>query len=212
MIYCVMPTKSTTAWWTGAAFAVAAALAAITLAVFGADARGTVIALRVTARFSFLLFWLAYAGGGLAALLGPALQPLRRRGRELGLAFAAAHLVHAGLIGWLCWIGAAPAAGVFRFFAPPLGCVYLLALFSAGRLQRALGRAWRPLRTLAMSYIAYAFAADFLRDPLGHDTAHLVAYLPFAVLSVAGPALHVWPLLPPPGRFRLLPKTPDRWY
>jgi hypothetical protein len=86
------------AWWMAGAFAAAAALAVAVLAAFGADERGTVFALRVTARFSFLLFWLAYTGGGLALLVGPALTPLKQRGRELGLAFASAHLVHAGLI------------------------------------------------------------------------------------------------------------------
>ena len=73
---CLMPTKPTTAVWMGAAFAAAAALAGIALAAFGAGERGTDIALKVTARFSFLLFWLAYAGGGLAAA---ARSPAARR-------------------------------------------------------------------------------------------------------------------------------------
>jgi hypothetical protein len=60
------------------------------------------VALRMTARWSFLLFWVAYAGGALATLFGPALAPLSGRGREFGLAFAAAHLVHIGLVIWLC--------------------------------------------------------------------------------------------------------------
>lgn len=191
-----MLTKLPTALWMGSAFAAATALAAVALAVFGAGEHGTVTALRVTARFSFVLFWLAYTGGGLAALLGPALRPLKRCGRELGLAFAAAHLVHVGLIIWLCWIGAAPVSGVFRFFAPPLACVYILVLFSFPRLQQMLGHTgWRLLRTTAMTYIAYAFATDFLRDPLGRSISHVVEYLPFAALSVAGPILYFVPLL-----------------
>jgi hypothetical protein len=190
----------------GAAFAAAAVLAATAFAAFGAGERGTDIALQATARLSFLLFWLAYAGSGVAALLGPAAQPLRRHGRDFGLAFAAAHLVHVGLVGWLCWIGAAPVAGVFLFFGPPLVLVYVLALFSIRHLQQALGRTgWRLLRTAGMTYIAYAFAVDFLREPLFDGAKHIVEYLPFAVLSVAGPVFYLVALLPSAGRTRKAP-------
>lgn len=183
--------------WMGSAFGTAAVLAAIVLAVFGAGKPGTVDALQVTARFSFLLFWLAYAGGGLAVLLGPPLQPLQRHGRDFGLAFAAAHLVHIGLVAWLCWIGATPAIEVFRFFVPPLAVVYILALFSMRSLQQVLGRMlWGLLRTVGMTYIAYAFAADFLTSPLSGNTTHIVMYAPFAVLTVAGPVLHAISLVP----------------
>src|SRR5471032_2431457 len=103
-----MRASSITVLWMGSAFVAATALAAIVLAIFGTGKLGTVDALQMTARFSFLLFWLAYAGGGAVLLLGPALQPLQRHGRDLGLAFAAAHLVHMGLVAWLCWIGARP--------------------------------------------------------------------------------------------------------
>jgi hypothetical protein len=84
--------------WMGAAFLIAFAFAAIVLAIFGAGDRGTELALRVTARWSFLLFWLAYCGGAIAWLCGPGLAGLARRGRELGLAFASAQLVL--LLGW----------------------------------------------------------------------------------------------------------------
>jgi hypothetical protein len=66
-----------------AAFLVAFALAAIILVVFGVGERGTAIALRATARWSFLLFWCAYAGGAIA-WLWPRLNELAQRGRELG--------------------------------------------------------------------------------------------------------------------------------
>jgi hypothetical protein len=185
----------------GSAFAAAAVLAAATLAVFGAGERGTDIALQATARLSFLLFWLAFAGSGLALIAPPVLQPLKRHGRDFGLAFASAHLVHVGLVVWLCWIGAAPNAGTFRFFVPPLLFVYVLALFSIRRLQQALGRnGWWWLRNVAMVWIAYAFAVDFLRYPLLDGPKHLVEYLPFALLSIAGPVLFLLSLLPPTWR------------
>jgi hypothetical protein len=46
------------------------------------------MALRATARWSFVLFWLASVGGALAPLFGSRFQALARRGRDLGLAFA----------------------------------------------------------------------------------------------------------------------------
>ena len=80
------------------AFGIALVLAAAVLAIKGVDAKSLVIALRLTARWSFLLFWVAYAGGAMATLFGPALEPLARRGREFGLAYAAAQLIHLGLV------------------------------------------------------------------------------------------------------------------
>lgn len=186
-----MRARSTTWLWMVSAFAAAAVLAAIVLAVLGAGKHGTVVALQISARFSFLIFWLAYAGGGLAVLLGAAAQPLQPHGRDLGLGFAAAHLVHVALVVWLCWIGGTPARAVFIFFLPPLATVYILALLSIGSLQRMPGYTlWRVLRTVGMTYIAYAFGADFVGAPLGGDARHIILYFPFAVLGVAGPVLH----------------------
>jgi hypothetical protein len=177
--------------WTGSAFAANAVIAALVLAVYGAGKLGTDHALQITARFSFLLFWLAYASGGLALLIGPAAEFLRRHGRYFGLAFAAAHLVHLGLVVWLCWIGDTPGRGLFVFFVPPAVVLYVLALFSIPTLQQRLGRTlWTVLRTVGMTYIAYVFAVDFLSQPFGGGTTNSVLmYTPFAILSVAGPVL-----------------------
>lgn len=176
----------------GAAFIAAAVVAAIVLIVFGTGKAGIIAALQITARFSFLLFWLAYAGGGLALLFGTWLRPLQRHGRDFGFAFASAHLVHIALVVWLCWIGATPGRDVFVFFVPPLIVVYALALFSLQPLRQALGRTlWALLRTVGMTYIAYAFAVDFLGAPFSGNTTRIAMYAPFAILSVAGPLLHL---------------------
>src|SRR3954451_20057817 len=90
--------RSVTTIWMSAAFGTAFGLAAITLAISGTGTTGLTRALRVTARFSFLLFWLGYTGGALKTLFGPSFQPIAWRGRDFGLAFAAAHLVHIGLV------------------------------------------------------------------------------------------------------------------
>jgi hypothetical protein len=168
----------------------ALALTGLVFAALGPGERGTHVALQVTARLSFLLFWPAYAGGALTALFGPTFQPLKRSARVFGLAFASAHLVHLGLVGWLSYIGAAPSRGTFVFFGVAALWTYLLALFSIGRLQQTLGpKGWGILRTIGLNYIAYAFAVDFLKYPLLGDVKHSVGYLPFAILAVGGPML-----------------------
>jgi len=165
----------------GAAFLVAVALAAILLALFGAGNGSTELALRVTARWSFLLFWLAYAGGAMARLFGPPFAGLARCGRELGLAFASAQLVHVGLVLRLFHgLGRGMA-----FFWVGILCTYLLALFSLPQLRDGLGpRLWRTFRTIALEYIALVFAADFILLPLlqGGFANYPLTYLPFALM------------------------------
>jgi hypothetical protein len=104
-------------------------LAIIMLMTRGAGVHGTQTALAATARVSFLWFWAAYAGGALTTLFGPAFLQVKRQGRELGLTFAAALLVHLMLVSWLCWIGAVPGAGVFTLFGTAAGFTFLLAVF-----------------------------------------------------------------------------------
>ena len=171
------------------AFLVALVLALSTLSVAGAGDDGTRIALRITARWSYLLFWPAYAGAALATVAGPAFQPLARRGRELGLAFAAAHLPHLGLVLWLYHISAQPPVSTFTlvFFGVAVWFTYLLAILSLGSMNSALRpAAWRTLRTLGVEYIALAFLVDFLRNPLTGGWRTLIAYGPFVALALGG--------------------------
>jgi hypothetical protein len=176
--------------WIGSAFCAAFGLAAVVLAALGPGERGTDVALQVTARLSFLLFWPAYAAGAMTELFGPAFEPLKRRAREFGLAFASAHLVHIALVAWLIHIGAAPSRPTFVFFGVAVLWTYLLALFSIARLQQTLGsRGWRLLRVVGLNYIAFAFAVDFLRFMQFGSFIDLVGYVPFTVLSVVGPLL-----------------------
>jgi hypothetical protein len=152
--------------WMGAAFIIAFALAALVLVIFGAGNRGTELALQTTARWSFLLFWLAYAGGAMARLCGSRLGGLAQRGRELGLAFASTHLVHVGLVLWLLHIATGPAGAMIIFWVGIL-CTYLLALFSLPRLRDALGPwLWWIFRTIGIEYIAFVFGVDFILVPL----------------------------------------------
>jgi len=180
------------AMWIGSAFAAGLLLAGLVLATFGAGERGTLIGLQATARLSFVLFWLAYTGSALNQLFGATFQPVKRRGREFGLAFASAHLPHLGLVAWLSYIGDPPARGTFVFFGIAVFWTYLIVLFSIARVQRMLPRkAWSLLLAFGLNYIAYAFAVDFLRHPRLGDISYLIEYLPFAILSVLGPILRL---------------------
>jgi hypothetical protein len=192
-------------WWLAAAFGAELGLAITALGVEGPGVAGTRLALVITARFSFLLFWLAYAGGALCALFGPAFLPLKRRAREFGLAFAAAQLVHLGLVAWLCYLGAVPSAATFVLFGIAVFWLYLIALLSTGRPQRMFNPlARRLIFFVGLNYIAYAFAVDFLASPLRGGAKHILFYLPFAALSIAGPGLRLAAFLlrlrPKPGR------------
>jgi hypothetical protein len=189
--------------WMSAAFAMAAVMAASVLAIYGTKPRAINFALFITARWSFLLFWLAYTAGGLAVLFGRVAQPIARHSREFGLSFAAAHLVHIGLVVWLCLIGSAPGWDLFYFFAPPLLVLYVIALFSIPTLHEKLSvPLWAILRTGGMSYIAYAFGVDFLADPFSRDFKRILVYAPFAVMTVTGPVLHLLWLVSPLWRER----------
>jgi hypothetical protein len=179
--------------WMGAAFAAALAITAITLVLHGTDNKATRLALELTARFSFVLFWLTYAGGAIATLFR--IEALAGRGREFGLAFAAAHLVHIGLVIWLgVLMGKVPlSGGLLLFFMVGLAFTYLLAFLSFGG-AKALGPLWKPLRFIGMNYILIAFARDFILPvlypkPAQYNVAHFVAYAPFAAACIAAPLL-----------------------
>ena len=179
--------------WMGLAFIIALVLAIIVLVIFGAGERGTELALRATARWSFLLFWPAYVGSAMALVFGQRFDGLARRGRELGLAFASAQLVHVGLVLWLYYMAVGPG-GAMVFFWLGILCTYLLALFSLPWLQSLLGpRLWRLFRTITLEYIALAFATDFILGPLharGFDKFP-PTYLPFVLMLIGGAGLRI---------------------
>ena len=153
---------------------------------------GIILALRLTARLAFPLFWLAYTGGALATLLGLRFEPLRRQGRMFGLTFAASMTVHLSLVATLCVIGATPAANVFVIFGTAAVCMYMLALFSIARLRQALGpRGWKVLSFVAMNYVALAFLDDFRTDFFAGGLKHALFYWPFLALTLIAPVLRL---------------------
>jgi hypothetical protein len=181
----------------GMAFLIAAALTAIVLSIFGAESRGTILALQATARWSFVLFWPAYAGSSIAAFCGSYLKGLTRRGREFGLAFASAQLVHIGLVAWLFHISAGPEDAMTFFWIGTI-CTYLLALLSFAPFRNVVApRFWRAIRLIALEYIALVFAADFILDPLQSKglRGYPQSYLPFALMLVVGAVFRVTALI-----------------
>jgi hypothetical protein len=182
-----------TAIWMGTAFAIALAVAVLVLVLDGAENQGVRLALELTARWSFLLFWLAYAGNAVAVLFGPRI--LAGHARDFGLAFASAHLVHVGLVIWLGTIlGRVPlSGGLLLFFLIGLLFTYLLAFLSFGG-AKALGPLWPPLRFVGMNYILIAFGRDFVMPvlypkPVQVNLGHFAFYAPFMVLAIAAPLL-----------------------
>jgi hypothetical protein len=172
-------------------FAAELTLTAALLALVGTDDNGVDVGLLATARLAYGFFLLAYIGGALATLFGPAFDGLRQHGREFGLAFAAALSVHLALVTWICLLGDLPPVSTFVVFGIAALCVYGLALFSVARLQQWIGRrAWTGFRFLAMNYIACVFADDFLRVAPTLTIDYLLDYLPFALLAMASPALY----------------------
>jgi hypothetical protein len=178
----------------GLAFGVALLLAAAVLITRGVDENSLKAALFITARWSFLFFLLAYAGGALASLSG---LRMLARGREYGLSFAAAHLVHLFLVGWL-WIllnhAPLPIGGVV-FFMGAMGFTYSLALLSFGAWSHVMrSTAGRIFVFIALNYILLAFTSDFFHgalNALGPQGSRrtIIEYFPFAVLCVLAPLL-----------------------
>jgi hypothetical protein len=184
--------NAVTVIWMGAALLVALGLAASALAGKPINRASITGALVVTARFSFLLFWPAYAGGALAALGGPRWRAWARYGREFGVAYAAAQLVHFALVGWLIPVARQPLVdGIMPFFA--LGAVWtaILAISSADRGGVFDTEIWRVLRNLGVDYIALVFFSDLVLVPIHKRIENSSVYIVFSIAIIAGALLRV---------------------
>jgi len=182
--------KGTTTEWMAGALIVALAIVLIvrTVAAPGARVSG---ALQATARWSFILFWCAYAGNALAVVFGPRFQAIAHRCRDFALAYASAHLAHIGMVAWMMLTSDTPF-GRFEliFFGTAIFWTYLLALLSIKTLAARLDpKLLRTLRTIGVEYIALVFLAGFARNPFQGGIVNLVIYLPFLALAIAGPLL-----------------------
>jgi hypothetical protein len=183
--------RLTTREWMAASFLVGLAIVLVIRVGAGPGERVD-MALRATARWSFLLFWLASAGGALATLFGSRFQALARRARDFGLAFASAHLAHLGVVAWLYVSDNPPARSTLIFFGIAAIWTYVLAILSIKRLSAGLNpRVWRTVRTLGVEYIGLAFLTDFAKHPFQGGVLDVANYLPFLALAIAGPILRL---------------------
>lgn len=185
-----------TAKWMAGSFATA--LAIIVVCRLGAGPGERVAgALRTTARWSFLLFWLASVGRALMTVFGQRFQALAAHARDLGLSYASAHLGHLGVVAWVYYYAIAhgteaPSQNALVFFGVGVFWTYLIALLSFDSFAAKLGaRTCRILRIIGVEYIALAFFVDFYKSPFHNGFAHIAGYAPFVALSVAGPVLRL---------------------
>jgi hypothetical protein len=179
--------------WMCAAFCAALILAVVVLGAMGTGEKGTGIALHLTGRLSFLLFWPAYAGGAMAALFGARFDILARHGRDFGLAYASAQLVHVGLVARLVSMSDAPTLeSIMPFFAVGVVWTYVLALSSVKRLSNLFSPSLlQILRNIGLEYLALVFFADLVLLPIQTHTNRPLEYLPFSALIIVGPILRM---------------------
>lgn len=198
-----------------AAFCASLAVTVAVLGVAGAGERGTSIALQLTGRLSFLLFWPAYAGAAAAVLFAPRFAFLARHGRDFGLAYAAAQLVHIGLVAHIISLSKGPftAGSLMPFFAVGVVWTYLLAASSVKRVARLFNPSvLQALRNIGLEYLMVVFFVDLMQTPIFENVKHPLEYWPFAILLVAGVVLRVaalaqrWSGLRPPWRSATLPQ------
>jgi hypothetical protein len=201
--------RSGPVFWMCVAFCAALALSVFVLAALGTGERGTSIALQLTGRFSLLLFWPAYAGSATAALFGPRFSILANRGRDFGLAYASAQLVHLGLVTHIVLMsGRLTLESIMPFFAVGVLWTYLLALSSVESIANLFTPGFlRVLRNIGLEYLALVFFVDFVMQPIGHHFRHLLAYLPFSILIILGPILRMTALMKRSGQFRSAPRS-----
>lgn len=192
-----MKPASQTRLWMGAAFGAALVLAGGAVMMKGLGPSGTGVGLRLTARLSYLFFWLAYVGGATAILFGPAFGAIARHTREFSLAFASAQLVHVGLVLWRAWISAPQSLldAVMPFFAIGIIWTYLLAVSSVNCVHNMFGPySLKVFRTIGSEYIALTFFTDFVvleHQPLQYPVLSALLYVPFWGMLVAGPLLRI---------------------
>ena len=160
----------------------------------GTGGDGVIVGLRLTARFSYAFFWLAYVGGATAILFGPSFSFIAQRVRELGLAFASAQAVHVGLVVWLAMISRPQPIidAVMPFFALGVVWTYLLAALSMDRARDVFSPLMlKVIRTIGSEYIALTFFTDFVLVHQYPPPHAALLYLPFWIMLLLGPLLRL---------------------
>lgn len=135
----------------------------------GFNDENLLILLRLTARAAFMIYLVVFVARPLRQLFATqATRWLLRERRSLGIAFAAIHTVHLGLIA--CRFGSNPeleysvSGGFVGGIAYLL--LYLMLITSFDAPARAIGpQAWRRLHKTGLYVIGFVFVATLLPDP-----------------------------------------------
>lgn len=162
------------------------AMSVVVLAVAGTDEAGVSLWVRSTARSSLALLLLVYTARPLVALshARPIGRLLAHR-RELGLAFAVSHGLHAIGIAWL-------VLGFGRQIAPVtaalggLGYAFIVAMAatSSDAAVRRMGRRrWKLLHRAGVHYLMLVFAATYM--PMAVAERALIPVIASALILVA---------------------------
>jgi DMSO/TMAO reductase YedYZ heme-binding membrane subunit len=163
----------------------------------GRDA--TRLALRLTARLSFVYFMLAFVASPLARLRPGALSRwLVRRRRAFGVAFGASMTIHVGCILRLYALYAPdrpPMVTDADFFigVPGLVLVALMTVTSLIAVRRRIPpRAWKRLHTVGLYAVWSIFFLCLIDSVSRKETDHPVtAYFAFIAVLVAAMALRL---------------------
>jgi DMSO/TMAO reductase YedYZ heme-binding membrane subunit len=134
----------------------------------GFEVEGVRMVIRFTARSSLLLFCLAFSAAALARIWPSAwTRWLRRNRRQLGLAFAASHALHAGAIVAFARMDPATFASVtslgsYLFGGIGYAIIIAMAATSFDRSAAAIGpRVWRALHLWGSYYLWAQFMVSF---------------------------------------------------
>ena len=176
------------------------AIAAALFAVAGTDSDGTELALRLTARVSFVWFLLVFVAAPAQRLYPSAFGALLvRRRRALGVTFGLSMAIHVGCILRLYALHAPARPPMVTdsdiwIGIPALGMVALLTVTSLDALKRRLSpAAWRRLHTTGI-WVVWAIFFLCLVDSVGRKTtAHpVLAYHLFIAVLVIAAGLRLW--------------------
>jgi methionine sulfoxide reductase heme-binding subunit len=148
------------------------------------------IAVRGTARFSCLLFLLAFVAAPLHRLWATNFSRwLLQNRRFLGLSMAVSHLYHGVALVGLHLVTQGQHPQILPLAV--LGYVFLTAMAATSfqPTAKAIGRrAWRILHTAGMHYFWLAFALEYVFRAFQNWI-----YFVLALLVLAGMAIRLWP-------------------
>jgi sulfoxide reductase heme-binding subunit YedZ len=192
--------KTTSRWFEGWTLTTCLALTIASITAFiviagGVSAPALGLAIRFTARTSFVLFSAAFSASALVALApSPLTRWLRRNRRQLGVAFAASHFTHAIAIGLYAALQPNAFHDHTRSMNPIPGIIayVFIAAMTATSFDRTaawLGRrGFGILHTLGSIYVWFAFLNAFLTRALHVAPSY---WFPVVVL-LAVMSLRLW--------------------